>query len=161
MQQVWEMSTVWSCSPPASSGKQHSFLCRLQRQQKSPDSVAMPEKPFTGPWRLPEPDGSGKASREEQAKQSPAKHKQIKKKKPWKSSKPQFKVQSLPRGNEGGGQEMLLLHSDSTCEAMQPASLSLFPSSPQSFLHPRRCFSSCKQGRTAALFFSFAHVSPY
>jgi len=39
----------------------------------------MPEKPFTAPRRLPEPDGSGKASREEQAKQSPAKHKQSKK----------------------------------------------------------------------------------
>lgn len=41
--------------------------------------LAMPEKPFTAPWRLPEPDGSGKASREEQAKQSPVKHKQSKK----------------------------------------------------------------------------------
>lgn len=141
MQQVWEISTIWSCSPPTCSGKQHCILCRLQRQKKFPDSVGHAREALHSPleaartrWKWEsQQGGTGKAKPcEAQAKQ---------KKKSWKSSKLQFKVQSLPRVNEGGGQEMLLLHSDGTCEAMQPASLSLFPSSPQSFLHPRRCFS--------------------
>lgn len=51
-------------------GEEHRISDGLQRPQ-SPDSVATPEQPFTDSCRFPELDGI----REEEAKQSSAKHK--------------------------------------------------------------------------------------
>lgn len=57
----------------AFGGKEH--LTQAPEAAKSPGSVAIPEEPFTAPCRFPELDGSRKTSREEEAKQSSAKHK--------------------------------------------------------------------------------------
>lgn len=54
-------------------------LAQAPKAAKSPNSVGHAREALRTPWKLPEPDGSEKASRAEQAKKSPAKHKQSKK----------------------------------------------------------------------------------